>query len=230
MARRKNNKNRTRKQAPPKVQSSIAKTFQWIVASGLLVLILTTSYHFLSGDISLEFVKPLDSGYEFKLKNDTPSDDIVKKFRIIFPHQSVIVTTTRDVYATLDAHGHITLPGGNSSYVPASEFRELDGRLLPANSSINFRIPPLSSRSWMQPDAMIVQIAFQTTPKHDLLAYLNSALNVIGLHSKETTIRYLVVSNYWTVTQSSSTKEAIRIACRDNDSLAKLNICSGQQL
>lgn len=210
---------------PPKTWGGLTRTFKWLVASGLLVVLLPTAYQFLFGSISLEFIQPLGRGYEFQLKNETPSDRVVNRFRVITPPQTVLFNTTKDVYGKQDENGNTTLPGGNFSYMPAAEFKELDGRLLPATSSTKFRVPPLSSRSWMEPEATIVDVKYEVEPTNTVLAGIEFALNTIGLRTREKTIRYLVLSNYWTVTQSASPNEAIRIACRDDDSLAKHTIC-----
>lgn len=211
-----------------KAKEKFTRSFQWLVASGLLAIILPIVYQFLFGNILLEFIQPLGRGYEFQLKNETPSDRVVNQLRVVPPNaQQVVFKTTQGVYAEQDEHGNTVLPGGNTSYVPAAEFKELDGRLLPANSTIKFRVPPLSSRSWMEPEATIVDVKYEITSSNIALAGIESALNAVGLHTREKSIRYLVVSNYWTVTQSTSPNEAIRIACRDDDSLAKHKICDG---
>lgn len=120
----------------------------FLAGSGILVALLGAAYQHYAGNVSLEFVQAVGRAYEFQLKNDTPSDRTIKTFRVDPPRvQTVIYKATEDVYANIDAQGRVTLPGGNISYVPAAEFKELDGQKLLANSSLRFRVPPLSSRS-----------------------------------------------------------------------------------
>jgi hypothetical protein len=119
----------------------------------------------------------------------------------------------------------VILPGGNISYVPAAEFKELDGQKISANSSTKFRVPPLSSRSWMEPEASIVDIRLETAPTHPALQAIEALLVATGIRSSERTVRYLVLGNYWVISQSTSLKEAIRVACRDDESIAKISIC-----
>jgi hypothetical protein len=202
----------------------------FIAGSGILVAILGAAYQHYAGGVSLEFVQAIGRAYEFQLKNDTPSDRTVKMFRIEPPRiQKVIYNVTEDVYAQVDSQGRVTLPGGNVSYVPAAEFKELDGRKLPANSSTKFRVPPLSSRPWMTPEATIVDVRFELDSSNPSLAALESLLDVTGLRTRTRTIRYLVIDNYWSVSQSTSIDEAIRVFCRDNDSMAKSSTCAGER-
>lgn len=199
----------------------------FLVTSGILVTILAGIYQYWANNISLKFIRPLGNAYEFQLQNQTPVDQVVEQFRIVPPdHQKVIYTTTRDVVGYSDQAG-AHLPGGNTSYVPAAEFHELDGITLPANSSQKFRVPPLSSRSWMEPAASIIDIKFQLKSANPILSAVESFLNIIGFRSPVRTTRYLVINNYWTVSNTQSLDEALRIYCRDDDSNGSSDICSG---
>ncbi len=148
-------------------------------------------------------------------------------FRVDPPRaQNVIYKITEDVYANVDDQGRVTLPGGNVDYVPAAEFKELDSQRLPANSSLKFRVPPLSSRSWMAPEAAIVDIRFELDSSNPVVSALDTFLDATGLRPRARTVRYLVIDNYWTISQSASIGEAIRIFCRDNDAMAKSGTCA----
>lgn len=205
----------------------LAPLLTFLAGSGILVALLAVSYQYYAGNVSLEFVQPVGRGYEFQFKNDTPSDRTVKTFRVDPPSpQKIVYKITEDVYADVDGRGQVTLPGGNISYVPAAEFKELDGQRLSANSSLKFRVPPLSSRSWMAPEATIVDVRFELESANPALAAIEKLLDTIGLHSRTRTIRYLVIENYWAVSYSASLGEAIRVFCRDNDSMAKSSICA----
>ena len=212
--------------ATPKSRS--ARVFSFLVASGLLTVLISVGYQYYAGNISVEFVQVIGRGYEFQLKNDTPSDRTVKTFRVDPPHpQKVFSTVTQDVYASVGKNGEISLPGGNESYVPATDFKELDGRKLPANSSTKFRVPPLFSKAWMQPNAMIVDIRFEIESSNPWLSVLESAADAIGIRSNARVIRYLVVDNHWAVSNSNSIDEAIRVFCRDDESVAQSSSCRG---
>jgi hypothetical protein len=232
MARRK--KKRAASTQPPvgarREGGRLPRLLAFLAGSGVLVALLGATYQHFAGSVSLEFVQTIGRAYEFQLKNDTPSDRTVKTFRIEPPRdQKVIYTVTEDVYAKVDSQGRVSLPGGNVSYVPAAEFKELDGHKLPANSSMKFRIPPLSSRPWMAPDATIVDVRYELESSNAALAAIESLLDTTGLRSRTRTIRYLVIDNYWTVSQSTSIDEAIRVFCRDNDSMAKSSTCAAER-
>ena len=81
-----------------------------------------------------------------------------------------------------------------TSYVPAAEFRELDGQKIDANSTLKFRVPPLSSSFWMEPEATIVDIRYELEATNPVLSALELVLQAVNLRSTERSIRYLVVS------------------------------------
>lgn len=230
MARRKKKTTRLSVPANTARPSRLWRTFQWFAVTGFLVAAFTVAYQHFFGNVSLEFVRSFARGYEFQLKNDTPSDRLVKMFRVEPPtNQEVLYKTTQGVYAEVTETGGIILPGGNVSYVPAAEFKELDGQRLPANSLTKFRIPPLSSNSWMEPEATIVDIRYEIEPSNSLLLALEHVLNALGVREAERSERYVVIDNYWVVSQSKSLREAIRIACRDDGSLEKSSVCAAKR-
>ncbi|WP_148873829.1 hypothetical protein [Serratia marcescens] len=228
MARKKKGNALQSKAGPVKEKSNnrLAKAVAFFVGSGILVAVLGAVYQYVAEAVSLTFEQSVGRAYEFQLTNDTPSDRTVKSFRIIPPDvQQVIYKVTEDVYATRDEKGQITLPGGNQSYVPAAEFKELDGQRLSANSSFKFRVPPLSNRTWMAPEAAIVDIRYEIESSNPVLAAVEDLFDALGFRSRQHTVRYLVIENYWTPSRSNSLDEAIRIFCRDNDTVAKSGSC-----
>lgn len=228
---------RKKKSSPPPQRPATLVRRRWLVpvfaflaGSGILLALLGTAYQHYFGNVSLEFIQAAGRGYEFAIKNDTPSDRSVKTFRVDPPRaQKVIYKVSEDVVAKVNDRGQVTLPGGNISYVPAAEFKELDGQKVAANSSLKFRIPPLSSRTWMQPEATIVDVRLELEPTNSLLAIIDSLLDLTGIRSRTRTIRYLIIENYWTVSNSASIDEAIRIFCRDNDSTAQSSSCANER-
>lgn len=200
----------------------LKKIFGWFATTGILLAGLSIIYKNYFGNIELEFVQPLEKGYEFQFKNDTPSDRIIKKFRINIPlPQKVISKTTKDVYLKLDEKGNSILPGGNMSYVPAAEFKEIDGYTITASSIKKFRVPPLTSRSWIQIMATIVDVSYEIKAKNKILYSIEQFLSYADIYSNKTNIRFLVVDNYWVISESESLEEALRILCRDDDSYAE---------
>ncbi len=203
--------------------TKLKKLFMFLIASGILLALLKVAYQYFAGNISLEFVQAIGKAYEFQLKNDTPADFTVKSFRIEPPRkQDVVYTITEDVYANIDDHGRISLP---EIYVPAAEFKDIDGQRLQANSSLKFRVPPLSSRTWAAPEAAIVEVHYELEPANLVLSTIEKLLNTVGTNFRARSIRYLVIDNYWTISPSTSINEAIHIFCRDNESMAKSSIC-----
>ena len=204
-----------------------ARLLAFLAGSGVLLVVLTGAYQYFAGNVSLEYVQAVGRAYEFELRNDTPSDKKIVYFRVDPPtNQQVVYETTRDIYARVGSDGQVTLPGGNVSYVPAAEFEELDGQKLDANSSIKFRIPPLSSQPWMEPNATIVDVRYQLESENILLLGLERTLAIFSFRPREYSMRYLVIDNYWTSSRSESLDEAIRVYCRENSEAATTNICN----
>jgi hypothetical protein len=81
----------------------------------------------------------------------------------------------------------------------------------------------------MQPEATIVDLRLELEPTNSVLAAVDTLLDFAGIRSSVRTIRYLVIENYWIVSNSASINEAIRIFCRDNDSMAKSSICANER-
>lgn len=231
MSRRKKQTPITTKNVPPRGSSRIRHTITWLASAGFLVAATTPAYQHFFGNVSVEFVQSLQRGYEFQLKNDTPSDRVVKKFRVMPPNgQQVIYKITQDIYGELDTvNNTVSLPGGNISEVPAARYKELDGRRVAANTSTKFRIPPLSDRTWAEPEASIIALRFEIEPANVMLANIEKLLTVIGLHDKERMFRYLVINNYWVLASSSSVHEAIAITCREDQLISKLEVCDGKR-
>ena len=199
------------------------KVLVFLIASGIFFVFLKLAYQYFAEIFLWNSCRQSEKAYEFQLKNDTPADFTVKSFRIEPPRkQDVIYTITEDVYANIDDQGRVSLP---EIYVPAAEFKDLDGQRLQANSSLKFRVPPLSSRTWATPEAAIVEMHYELEPSNHMLSTIEKLLNTVGFHSRVQSIRYLVIDNYWTISPSTSINEAIHIFCRDNESMAKSSTC-----
>ncbi|WP_162874178.1 hypothetical protein [Pseudomonas viridiflava] len=188
-------------------------------------IVIATSYSFLIGDTQLVYEKPYGRSYVFSLVNDSPADILVEKFKISYPEQPVIAKTTKDIYVE-SKDGGLVMPGGNISTIPIVEFHELDGEMISARGTHKFRLPPINSRDYLQLEAAIFEITYEVTPKNKLLRHIDRSLKFFALRSREKVTRYIVVDNYWIPTRSKSPYEAIRIACRDNDTLSRGHLCT----
>lgn len=209
----------------PRKSSKFIQFISWLGGAGVLVVVASSCYDFVYGSVDLEFKKPFGRGYVFDLKNNSPADYVVKEFRIIPPtNQQVIYTSTESVYAKI-TDTSLVPPGGNIGYVPAADFKELDGREVSARSGISFRIPPMTSESWLEPAASIVDVKYKIAPKNSFLSMVDKFFTVIGARSQEISIRYLITENYWSVTKSISPNEAINLACRDDPNYSNFGIC-----
>ena len=142
--------------------------------------ILGATYQYFAGSVSLAFVQSVGRAYEFQLTNDTPSDRTVTSFRIIPRRPASDLQSHRGCVCHPRRKGQITLPGGNQSYVPAAEFKELDGQRLSANASFKFRVPPLSNRTWMAPEAAIVDIRYEIDSSNPVLAAIEGIFDVLA--------------------------------------------------
>lgn len=202
-----------------KYKNFVIRVGQFLGSLGIFGFLVATCYGFLIGDTRLNFERPYGRSYVFSLENSSPADIRVEKFRVSYPDQPVIAKTTRDVYAN-SVGGSLVLPGGNISTVPITEFHELDGEIVSSHSIHRFRLPPLNSRDYLQLEAAIFEINYEVTPKNGALRFIDKALKLSSLRNKSEAIRYLVIGNYWIPTRSQSPREAIRLACRDNDMLS----------
>lgn len=120
---------------------------------------------FLVGNVQVKSIQPSGGGYEFKLANNSYTDQIVEQFRILpYFDQGFILETNKSVYAKVTEDG-VIIPGGNSIYMPAFEFNEMNGYVLNAKSEVKFRISPLVARSYMVPKSMVVYVEYSTKSK-----------------------------------------------------------------
>lgn len=221
-------RSRARPPVPVAKKSLMASSFRWLASAGVLLALATAAYSHIFGNVSLQYERALDRGYEFSIRNNTPSDRTIRQFRLRLPDQKVIYTTTKDILATVNEKTNsISLPGGNIHEVPASNFRELDGRVIPANEKIKFRIPPLSNHPWVEPDAIIVVAEYSFKSTNRVLATADWALSFIGLSTDQHLTRFVVLNNNWWPTNVTSKDEAIRQLCRDDANLQRGSTCHG---
>lgn len=211
--------------AKPREFGVVKKLWIWLVASGFLLAATSTSFDYINGELQLSYSQALGSAYELVIANTGPSDRVIEKFRVKPPlGQQVIYKITQDIYANVE-NGKVILPGGPDTYVPAAEFNELDGQTISAKSQIKFRLPPLSDRSWLEPEAVLVKIEYSSVPKNVALHIAEEILRAASLKQHSTTVDFLVLHNYWTPVKTGVLKDAISQACRENSSVAKFEVC-----
>lgn len=234
MVKKLKHKKRGRRPSVPGTQLALTKAPQfgvakklwlWLGASGFLLAGVSAIYDYINGELQVSYSQPLGSAYELVISNTGSSDRVIERFRVKPPlDQEVIYKVTQDIYADVE-NGRIVLPGGNGSYVPAAEFKELDGHTISAKSQMKFRLPPLSDKSWLEPEAAIVNIEYSSYPKNRILGIIEKSLVSISLKNSDNTAGFLVLQNYWTPVKSGVLKDAISQACRENNSGARFEVC-----
>ena len=81
-------------------------------------------------------------------------------------------------------------------------------------------MPPTNSKNYLQLDAAVFDITFETEPADATLKVIDDILKALKLRNHVTKQRYLVMDNLWIPTLAPSVAEALRLACRDDDSLS----------
>lgn len=74
--------------------------------------------------------------------------------------------------------------------------------------------------------ATIVDVNVETRSANGLLSSVENLLDRTGLRSRQRTVRFLVIGNYWTPSRSTSVDEALRVYCRDNQGGTRSDFCS----
>ncbi|MEN3813553.1 hypothetical protein ABH309_00980 [Chromobacterium piscinae] len=211
--------------AKPASFGAAKKFWLWLGASGFLLAAAGALFDYINGELQLSYSQALGSAYELVMTNTGPSDRVIEKFRVKPPlGQQVMYKITQDIYANVE-NGKVILPGSQDTYVPAAEFKELDGQTIPAKSQVKFRLPPLSDRSWLEPEAALVKIEYSSIPKNGTLSVIEEILGTVSLKEPSTTADFLVLHNYWTPVKSGILKDAISQVCRENSSVAKFEVC-----
>jgi hypothetical protein len=219
----------TSHQVKPRSATNLARgAFGLLVGSGIFAVLVVGACQSLVENVTLKYIGSAGRGYAFQLTNNSPIERKVTQLRVLPPTpQNVVFATTRSVYGQLDENGALLIPGGICSYVPAAEYREADGLVIPGNSSVTFRIPPLSDKDWVETSAAITDIRFGTRPSNLILAMTEDLLLACGAGRRDIqqTLRYLVIDSFWTPTKSDSLNEAIDAYCIELGANQNLGIC-----
>jgi len=172
------------------------------------------------GNVLVDFTQARDRGYEFQIKNDTPADFVVDSLRFYFPDgfQWVVMGTTKEAKEENERTGR-AVPKEIRSLWIIDRYTEADGLVVPARATRTFFPPGLMSKPDVEPIAAVVELEYTLSPKNSMLALFR------GLSRKQSA-RYLVVKNQWILTTSTSLEEAVRVACRNDQSLARsMDLC-----
>ncbi|WP_148028109.1 hypothetical protein [Burkholderia pseudomallei] len=191
------------------------------LGSTVVVAAYTACLHFINGSVSVAFSKPLPSGYEFVVSNDSPVEQTIEHFRIE-PQSGtkVMWEATETTYVKLDKQGR--LPPGE---VPAAEFHDLDGQAIDSQQRMNFRVPPLTDWATMRSKASLVSVTYRAVPTEPLLRYTAKALEYMGVIDLSNSRHYLVIDDYWTPTTKTEKNAAIRQACAEHAELRQYRMC-----
>jgi hypothetical protein len=229
MTRKPKNKIKNVDKKTPMV-SKLLRVLGWLASTtGAVTVIATLSYKFVVGTVDFEFIKESGRGYELKLINNSPVERTINSFRIVPDFkQQVVFKITKGVYAEETKDG-VILPGGNITSIPAYEFKEIDGYDLSADDSLIFKAPPLSSRDYLSPEAMLIYVKYKTTPKNKLFSSIESVLTKFGFHDSENLKPYIVSSNYWNPVSQTKDVDVMKIACRDDDQFNNSGSCRDYQ-
>ncbi|ORM66673.1 hypothetical protein [Pantoea rwandensis] len=199
-----------------------------MAAIGILPVFSSYLFDFFTGDVQVKYIQSFDRGYEFKLINKSSTNQVIDKFRISPEFgQPILFKINKPVYGTVSGNS-ITLPGGNSTYMPAFEYKEMNGYVLEAKSEVSFRIPPLTARNYMTPEAIIVYADYKTSSNNKVIRNIERALDFLMIRDTNRRQKYMVVDNYWTPLAQGNEVNAIKNACRDDDILSKSDICKGK--
>lgn len=231
-------KKHKRKAHPPKRNSTaisdknnllnnrIIKFLIWLItATGVVSVISLKIADFFTGEVQIQEIKPWRRGYEFKLFNDTPTDQIIEKFRIYLADKSkVVFRVDKEINGIFTKNG-VTLPNGNTTSVPIGEFKEIDNVIVNTGKEVNFYVPPLVAVDYVIPEYVVVFVEYSTKSKNEYVAKLESVLVDLGFKDGKKKKKFLVINNHWTPINSDNDINALKLVCRDDDILSKSIDC-----
>jgi len=207
------------------ILEKLSSAILWLAATGLLAFFSNLFFSYFTGDVEVKYIKPVGRGYEFQLTNKSSTDQKIEYLRATPDQQEVVFKITGSVYGNFSADGSVSIPGGNETYMPAYEYKGMDGYVVQANSTTNFKLPPLSSRNYVTPESVVMFIEYKTSSSNSVINKLEKFVAFTGLDGGNKKLKYLVSENYWTPISNDSVIDATKIACRDDDSFSKASVC-----
>ncbi|HHQ6594784.1 TPA: hypothetical protein ACSTLU_000999 [Serratia fonticola] len=203
----------------------ISNYLLWLAALGILPIIGSFTLNFFIGDVQIKSIQPSGRGYEFTLINNNSTDQIIEKFRISPDfEQNFIFNINKPVFAEITENG-VALPGGNLTYMPAYEYKDMNGYVLPAKSEVKFIIPPIVARNYMMPKSMVVFADYSTKANNIYLRSLESVFSTLKFRDYNKRPKFLITDNYWTPLGRDNEVDAMKNACRDDDLFDKSLMC-----
>ncbi|MEM5458512.1 hypothetical protein VSR69_27210 [Paraburkholderia phytofirmans] len=196
-----------------------------VISMSALAAAALAAVHFLQGQVIVSFSKSLASGYEFTVLNDSQVSQTIESLRVMPKLGSTVVAVTTSKMYLRETSDGAELPYGNTSMVPAADFRDMDGQILRPQQRITFRVPPLVDWDKLKPEASLVDVTYQTEPTNFLLSLTARLAEGLTLMKLRFTNTYLVINDYWTPTNSSDTKAALAHACSEDVSLRQGALC-----
>jgi hypothetical protein len=194
--------------------SRFKKIIEWLTGAGFTFLFISLIFQYFSGRVDVVFEKSIDNQYEFYLENTTPFDRVIKKFRVHTPpRQKVIFEITKDMYAKKMGK-NIIFPEGNDVYIPATEYSEMDKKVLPGNSKQKIIVPPLASKRWLKPEAFVASINIVSRPCNYFINIIENILSIFGNKKYLFNQNYVIIDNYWKPVESNDPDEAIKLICK----------------
>ena len=136
---------------PSIVHQGKRQVFPWLVvglggflgSAGFLVYFSGFLSEFLRGETVIAYSQPLGDASELSMTSTWPIDRRNRFLRFSFVG-SQQYATKKDTWVRISEDGSTVFPESPSEreQKPATQFAELDGTLIPARSSIKFRLPP----------------------------------------------------------------------------------------
>ena len=208
------------------IMAKLNPAILWLAATGLLAFFSNLVFSYFTGDIEVKYIKPVGRGYEFQLTNKSSTDQKIEYLRATPDQQNVLFKITESTPGRFNADGSVSIPGGNETYMPAYQYTGMDGYIIPANSTTNFKLPPLSSRNYVTPESIVMFLDYKTSSSNKFINKLETFVAFTGLRSGNKKLKYLVSENYWAPISNDSVVDAIKVACRDDDIFGKSSVCA----
>lgn len=204
--------------------NNINNAIKWLGGTvGLFTICISFIYYYFNNSLTLEYIKPLEKGYKFQFINNTLFNQKINSFRVILDQeneQDFIFVVDRNIKGTITKDG-VIIPGGNVTYIPATEYKGVDNISIKSRDKKIFRIPPISSRYYLKPYYAILRIKYSYSSTNKIINLIDSIFKKIGFLNKEKLIRYLIMKDEWIEIPLNRKETVTEIMCREEDMLFK---------
>ncbi|MEZ8439431.1 hypothetical protein BCU98_19795 [Vibrio splendidus] len=195
--------------------------------SGFLLLALQPTVSFLRDGVNIEYVRSLDKGYEFTIENNSPVDYKVESFQVSLgsgAERQLVFKLSQEAINRNNQGGQL-MPTGFDSYIPAVEYRGLDGFEISSGESNTFFVPPLSAKRDLVVESAIIYTTYKAHPKNKFFRKVNDFISLFFSKELADKKRYLVSNNYWSSISFSRNITAVEAACRDTHWFSESTVC-----